>query len=73
MCANYPTMDVLTITEEMEIKKIFLPRKDLEHVSVSPDMVSIGLQALARYRQNNALFRCRDRLIMDIVEDRMKV
>ena len=36
-------------------------------------MVSIGLQALARYRQNNALFRCRDGWIMDIVEDRMKV
>ena len=70
-------MDVLAITKvrvgpEKEIKKIqkFLASEDLELVPVNPDLVSIGLQALARYSEDNTLYRCR---VVDIMEDRMKV
>ena len=70
-------MDVLSISKvrvspEKEIKKMqkFLSQDDLELVQFNPDMVFVGLEAIARYSEDNSLYRCR---VTDIQEDTAKV
>ena len=59
-------LDVLSVTHitmapEAEIKKIqrFLLRNDFDLVKINPDFVEIGLQGLARFSEDNKLYRCR--------------
>ena len=66
-------MDVLSISKvrvspEKEIKKMqkFLSQDDLELVQFNPDMVFVGLEAIARYSEDNSIYRCR---VTDIQED----
>ena len=70
-------MDVLSITKvrvspEKEIKKMqkFLSKDDLDLVHFNPDMVFVGLEAIARYSEDNSLYRCR---VVDIQDDIAKV
>ena len=70
-------MDVLSITKvrvspEKEIKKMqkFLSQDDLDLVQVNPDMVFVGLEAIARYSEDNSLYRCR---VTDIQDNKAKV
>ena len=70
-------MDVLSISKvrvspEKEIKKMqkFLSSDDLELVQLNPDMVFVGLEAIARYSEDNSLYRCR---VTDIQGDTAKV
>jgi len=70
-------MDVLSISKvrvspEKEIKKMqkFLSQDDLDLVQLNPDMVFVGLEAIARYSEDNSLYRCR---VTDIQEDIAKV
>jgi len=70
-------MDVLSISKvrvspEKEIKKMqkFLSKDDLDLVHFNPDMVFVGLEAIARYSEDNSLYRCR---VVDIQDDIAKV
>ena len=70
-------MDVLSISKvrvspEKEVKKMqkFLSREDLDLVHFNPDMVFVGLEAIARYSEDNSLYRCR---VIDIQDDMAKV
>ena len=70
-------MDVLSISKvivspEKEIKKMqqFLSSEDLDLVQLNPDMVFVGLEAIARYSEDNSLYRCR---VTDIQGDTAKV
>ena len=70
-------MDVLSISKvrvslEKEIKKKqkFLSQEDLDLVQLNPDMVFVGLEAIARYSEDNSFYRCR---VTDIQDDTAKV
>ena len=59
-------LDVLSVTyvtvaPEAEMKKVqkFLLRNDFDLVRINPDFVEIGLQALARFSEDDQLYRCK--------------
>ena len=60
------------VSPEKEIKKMqkFLSQDDLDLVQVNPDMVFVGLEAIARYSEDNSLYRCR---VTDIQDNKAKV
>ena len=36
----------------------FLAKDDFDLVQINPDMVFVGLEAIARYSEDNSLYRC---------------
>ena len=60
----------VSLEKEIKKKQKFLSQEDLDLVQLNPDMVFVGLEAIARYSEDNSLYRCR---VTDIQEDIVKV